>query len=109
MAKAKTIADLRAAHDRKIVNPRKVSSTLAAMLREGRENHEYESDFMKRAGLANNDIADARKAFADHVVVATGLNSRKAARNVWFADAKVATKVCKDYPNAFRLWTPEDV
>jgi glycine/D-amino acid oxidase-like deaminating enzyme len=107
--KAKTIADLRGAHDKKVVNPRKVEAALAAMLREGgKENHEYEADFLKRAGITQHDAADVRRAFLKHVVIATGLNSKKASRNVWFADPKTATKVCKDYPNAFRAFTIED-
>jgi hypothetical protein len=108
ISKTKTIADLRAAHDKTIINPRKVETTFAAMLKDGKEAHEYESEFMKRAGLANNEVGDVRKLFGKHVVVAVALNSKKAPRNVWFADAKVATKVCKDYPNAFRAWTSED-
>lgn len=107
--KAKTIADLRNAHDKKVVNPRRVEAALAAMLRDGKENYEYEAEFLKLASLAQKDITDVRKVFAKHVVVATGLNSKKASRNVWFADAKVAAKVCKDYPNAFRPWTSEDI
>jgi hypothetical protein len=106
--KAKTIADLRAAHDKSVINPRKVEATFAAMLKEGKETNEYEADFMKRAGLANNEVGDVRKLFAKHVVVVAALNSKKAPRNVWFADAKVAAKACRDYPNAFRPWTSEE-
>lgn len=106
----KSIEGLRAGHDKKVVNPRKVEATFAAMIKaEGRESYEYEADFMKRAGLANNDVGDMRKLFSKHVVVAAALNSKKADRNVWFADVKMAAKACKDYPNAFRPWASEDI
>jgi hypothetical protein len=109
MATAKSIDSLRAAHDKKVINPRKVEATFASMVKsDGKEAHEYESDFMKRAGLANNDIAEMRVQFAKHVVIAAALNSKKADRNVWFADIKMAAKVCKDYPNAFRPWVSEE-
>ena len=88
----RSVADFRALHDPMIVATNKIRAALAAMLKEGPEHWEYESDFVRRAGLSNNQIGSYREQFAEHIVEAPSVN-RSAPRRIWFADAKVARKV----------------
>lgn len=90
--KVKTAADFRAAHDPDVVVPNKIRAVLAEMLREGKENWEYEGDIVRRAKLGMAQLTQFRELFADHIVVAPS-ESGRAARRVWFADAKVAQKI----------------
>lgn len=93
MAKpARTVSEFRALHDVQTVLTNKIKAALTAMLKEGPENWEYESDFVRRAGLSNNQIGAFRDAFADHVVETPSI-ARGNPRRVWFADPKVARKV----------------
>jgi len=78
------------------------------MRTEGKERHDYEQDFMRAAGVGSLKIGVYREQFASHIVVTTPTNGKKTQRNVWFADAKVAAQACKDYPNAFRLWSNKE-
>lgn len=93
--KAKTLADFAAAHDAKTIIRNKAGAALAAMRKEGRENWEYEGDFVRRAGLAGRNGPAAREMFAAHVVEAPGTHGRDR-RVVWFADAAVAAKLRKE-------------
>jgi len=92
MSKPKTIDDYRSTHDTNVVVPNKIRAALAAMLKEGPEQWDYEADFIKRAGVSQTQIAAFRESFTDHIVEAPAVHGR-AARRVWFADAKVAKKV----------------
>lgn len=87
-AKAKTLADFRAAHDKNVIVPNKIRTALTAMLKDGAENFDYESDFIRRAGISNTDMGMFRDQFADHIVEVGGRNTKR----VWFADPKVARK-----------------
>ncbi len=91
MAKVKTIADFRSAHDANVIVPNKIRAALAAMLKEGAEQWEYELDFIKRAGVSNTQMGMFREQFLDHVIEAS-VNGRNPKR-VWFADVKVAKKL----------------
>lgn len=88
-AKPKTLVDFRAAHDKNVIIPSKIRAALAAMLKEGPENFEYEADFLRRAGVSNTDIGMFRSQFEKGHIVEVG--GRKMKR-VWFADPKVARK-----------------
>lgn len=90
--KAKTVSDFRAAHDPDVIVPTKIRATLAAMAKVGPEQWEYEGDFVKLAGLSQTQISAYREQFIDHIIKAPS-SSKRAARNVWFADTKVAKKV----------------
>lgn len=89
---AKTISDFRAAHDPDVIVPNKIREALAAMAKVGPEHYEYEGDFVKLAGLSQTQISAYREQFIDHIVKAAS-TSKRAARNVWFADIKAAKKV----------------
>jgi len=90
-AKPKTLADFRAAHDRNVIVPNKIRAALAAMLKIGPEEHEYEGDFIKKAGISQTDMGEFRDQFIKHVVVVAA-RSGKAGRKIWFADPKIAAK-----------------
>ena len=95
--KAKTVDDFRGAHDRTVIVPRKIRAALATMLAQGRETWEYEGDVIKLAGIASGEVTAYREQFRAHIVVTPPANG-KSARNVWFADVKVAAKVRKTLP-----------
>lgn len=86
--KAKTLADLQAVHDDNIVIPTRIKARFAAMLKLGPEEHDYEAEFLKSAGVANNKIGAFRQSFKAHIVMVGGRNAKR----IWFADPKVATK-----------------
>lgn len=91
-AKAKTISDFKNLHDRSVIVPRKIKDALAKMFADGRENWEYEGDFIKLAGIAGKEITDYREQFKAHIVETPAANGREP-RNVWFADVKAAKKI----------------
>jgi hypothetical protein len=94
-AVARTLADFRSVHDRNVVVPNKIKAALAAMLKEGPEHYEYESDLMKRAQISQTDLGEFRDQFAEHIVIAPAVHG-KTARRVWFASPKVAAKARGD-------------
>jgi len=102
----KTLDDLRAAHDPAVKIPAAVRKAFAAMIRDG-DDWEYEIDFARRADMAGNQLPEARPAFAAHIVIVAGAHS-KVPRRVWFADAKIAAKLCKEQPRAFKHWAPDE-
>lgn len=88
-SKPKTLADFRAVHDKSVVIPNKIRARLAAMLKIGPEEHDFEVDFLKAAGVATNEIGAYRDQFDAHIVTVGGTRNPK---KVWFADPKVAKK-----------------
>jgi len=92
MAKPKTLADFKAAHDPNVIVPSKIGAALAALEKEGPENWEYELDFLKRAGLTTTQLAMFRDQFAAHIVEAPAVHGRSTKR-IYFGNAKVATKL----------------
>ncbi len=88
-SKPKTLVDFRSAHDKNVIVPNKIRAALAAMLKEGPENYEYEVDFIRRAGISNTDMGLFRDQFEKAHIVEVGGSSKK---RVWFADPKVAKK-----------------
>ena len=102
----KTLDDLRAAHDPTVKIPSAVRKAFAAMARDG-DDWEYEIDLAKRADLSVNQLPEARPSFAAHIVIVPGAH-KKTPRKVWFADAKMAAKLCKEQPRAFKHWAPDE-
>jgi hypothetical protein len=87
--KGKTLADFRAKHDKSVIVPAKLNAALAAMVKEGGgDNWDYEGDFLKRAGVANQDASPFRDQFKAHIVETGGRNAKR----VWVATAKGADK-----------------
>lgn len=91
----RSLADFRALHDPNVIVPNKIRAALAAMLKQGPEHWEYESDVVRLAGISNNQIGAYREAFLDHIVE-TSATDRRTPRRVWFADPRVARKVRGD-------------
>ena len=92
-AKARTLAEFRSVHDRNVVIPSKINAALEALLKIGPEHYEYESEFMKLAGISQADIGLFRDQFADHIVEAKVPGKGSNARRAWFGDKKVAAKL----------------
>lgn len=91
--KGKTVADFRTLHDTNVIVPNKIRAALAAMLKEGPEQWEYEGDFVKRAGISNSQLGVFREQFLDHIVEAGATGGGRCAKRAWFADTKVAKKL----------------
>jgi hypothetical protein len=86
-AKARTLSDFRAAHDRNVIIPNKIRSALAAMEKEGTENWETEAEFLKRAALSVTDLAMFRDQFEKHwIEIKVKGNSKR----IWFGTIKAA-------------------
>jgi hypothetical protein len=92
MAKVKTVSDFRYAHDLNVIVPNKIRAALAAMLKEGPEQWDYETDFVTRAGISNSQLGMYREQFLSHIVE-TSSHKGRTARRVWFADPKIAKRV----------------
>lgn len=92
MAKAKTLADFKAAHDPNVIVPSKIRAALAAIEKEGPEHWLYEVEFIKLAGVSTTQIAAFRDQFAAHIVEAPGSHG-KIGKRVYFGSVKVAAKL----------------
>ncbi len=92
-AKPKTLADFKAAHDQNVIVPNRIRAALAAIEKEGPENWEYESDFLKRSGLSTTQLAAFRDQFAAHVVEAPVGGRNSNTKRAYFGSAKVASKL----------------
>lgn len=97
MAKTKpesrNVAMFKAKYNRDVVIPNKIRAALENMAKDhGPEHYEYESDFIKLAGIGASDLSAHRDAFKDFVVEAkpVGMGNARAARRVWFATTKAA-------------------
>lgn len=88
MSKAKTLDDLRAVHDDSVVIPKRIRDRLAAMLKTGPEEHDYEQEFLRAAKVPNNKIGAYRSQFKSHIVLLPGSTGKR----IWFGDPKVAKK-----------------
>ncbi len=87
----KTLADFQAAHNPDVKIPAKIKAGLAALLAEGTESAEYETEFAKRSGISPTLIGKYREQFTKHIVVVRSERS-STQKNVWFADTRVAAK-----------------
>jgi hypothetical protein len=64
----KTLADFRAAHDKDFIVPNRMKAAIKAL---GSDGWEYETEFMKLAGISTTDLSAYRDQFADFQAVAT--------------------------------------
>ena len=86
-----SLTDFQAANNPDVRIPAKIREGLAALLAEGKEAAEYETEFCKRAGISPTVVGKYRDQFAKHIVVIRP-EGKSSVKNVWFADAKVAEK-----------------
>ena len=85
----KTLAAFRELHDKNVVIPARLNAALKALAKEdGPEAWEYEAEFLKRAGVSNNEIGPFREQFEPHVVEAP--QRGKSPKRAWFPDVKNA-------------------
>lgn len=92
----KTVASFKALHDRSVVIPQKIKAAIDKMAVTGGTQHwEYESDFIKLAGVSAADLNAHRDTFKDFVVEARAVGNSRSARRVWFA-TKAAAKSAVD-------------
>ncbi len=89
----KTLADFRAKYDRDVVIANKIRAAFALMLESGPEEHEEQADFLKLAGITENDLKNVRDKFSDHLVETPNVKRDRAPFRIWFADPKVAALV----------------
>jgi hypothetical protein len=85
----KTLADLRATHDKNVVIPNRIKGALAKMAASGSE-WEYESDFLKLSAVSTTDISRFREQFADFWAELPSTNGKSTMRRAWFATKKLA-------------------
>lgn len=81
----KSIADFRAAHDKNFIVPQKIRAALTKIA----DGWEYESDFIRLAGITQTDVGAFREQFAQHVVETRGHNNRR----VWAGTEKLADQL----------------
>lgn len=88
---AKSVKSFKAAHDRDIIVPGKITAALAAMASKNPEDWEYEADFIRLAGIGQTDAGKYREMFIEHVVMAAQEHgSKRSPRRAWFATVKAA-------------------
>ena len=89
----KTIADLRAAHDRTVVVPNRIRQAIAA-LKESGDEWAYESDFIQllKPSLSAVDVSRYREHFTDFWVELPSTNGKNSMRRAWFATKAAADK-----------------
>jgi hypothetical protein len=89
--KPKTIADLRAAHDRTVIVPNRIREALAALKASG-DAWTYEADFqlLLKPALSNLDISRYRDGFTDFWAELPSPSGKNRAKRVWFASKAAA-------------------
>lgn len=93
-AAGKTIADLRALHDKNVLIPNRIKAAIAVLAKDGPENWAYEGDFVKLVvpGISPIDLRDYRDQFSEFWDEMPATNGKRDARKVWFATAKAKIK-----------------
>jgi len=88
----KTIADLRAVHDKSVLIPNRIREALEALAARGDE-WAYEQEFMAlvKPGISSPDISKYRDQFVDFWAELPGSKSSRSCR-AWFASKKLANK-----------------
>lgn len=89
--KPKTLADLNNLHDPDTVIKRKIDVQLAAMMKVGAEEWDYNLDFSKKAGVGVAMLAKFEPLYKAHIGVTKALDNMRP-KTVWFACPKVAKK-----------------
>jgi hypothetical protein len=79
----RSLADWKATYDKDTIVPSKVR----AALKELGQSWEYESEFVRRAGVSYADLNGYRDAFADYIVTIRAESKRVWAGSVEFAQA----------------------
>jgi hypothetical protein len=91
----KTLADLRAAHDKKVIIPNRIRAGLAAMAAAG-DDWMYEADFIAASKVSSIDISKFRDQFADFWAELPSTNGKSSLKRAWFSTKKLADKWKED-------------
>ena len=78
----RSLDDFRKTYDKDTIVPGKIRAALEEL---GGESWEYESEFVRRAGVSYADLGNYRSMFEDHVVTA-----RKDSKRVWAGSPEFA-------------------
>jgi hypothetical protein len=84
-SKGRSLDEFANLHDKATIVPRKIRDALTQL----GDSWEYETDFMRRAGLSPTDLARYREPFLDHCVMVPGRNPKRA----WAGTLKFAAKL----------------
>ena len=89
----KTLADLRATHDKNVVIPNRIKAALAALAASGDE-FAYEADFMAltKPKISTTDFAKFRSQFVDFWAEVSDIGSGSNSKRVWVPTKKLADK-----------------
>ena len=92
-AKKQTLADLSAAHDKKVIVPNRIRAAIETIKAKGFD-WVYEGDFIKLAvpPISGTDISRFRDQFADFWADTPPVNGKSTARKVWFASKALCAK-----------------
>jgi hypothetical protein len=91
----RTLDTFRAAHDRDVIVPNKIRAALEQIRKAGPEHYEYEGDFVRLAGISQNDIGLFREQFKEHIVETRSTSASKNPKRCYFGDPKVAARARK--------------
>lgn len=80
----KTLEDFRSRHDKDYIVPKKIKAALEQL----GDSWEYESDFIRLAGLSQTDFASYRDQFDAHAVVVD-----RSGKRVWTGTKSMAEKL----------------
>lgn len=94
----KTLDELRAVHDKKVIIPNRIRAAIAAIAVDGPENWRYDEDLRKLAAVSPPDLRDYREEFAEFWVVMPATSGKKTARIVWFGSKKTAAAWRAEHP-----------
>jgi|SRR5579863_10419228 len=89
----RTLADLSAAHDKKVMIPNRIRAAIAALASTGND-WVYELDFIKLAlpPISGSDISKFRGQFPDFWAETPPVNGKSSSRKVWFATKALCAK-----------------
>lgn len=88
LSKGKSLEEFRSAHDKNYIVPRKIKEALAKL----GDGWEYESEFMKLAGLSTTDLVTFREQFEEYIVLVK-VNGTSHRKNVWAGTPAFASKL----------------
>lgn len=86
-AAGKTLADLRAVHDKAVVIPNRIKSAIDKLAAVSWQEWAYESDFklLTEPRLCDKDLSDYREQFKEFWALLPSSNGKRDAKKVWFA------------------------
>ena len=83
--KAKSLSDFKKLYDKDTIVPAKIKAALKEL---GKDGWNYESDFVKDAGVSLNDLGNYRDMFSDYIV-----SLKRDSKRVWAGSKEMATEM----------------